>query len=198
MLLEPELLLPDDELPLDDGVLGVDGVLGADGVDGVLGVGGGVDGGVLGGGVDGGIGQLALVSITDPSGHVFVVAAGGGVNVWVHDGSFGFFAQSAGGGVPVVQLFTHVDPFPPDGFGIADDIFAVIFVPDGFDVTDVILVDGHVPLYPSELHGGGEVIPCSFASCMSQSLVLRFLSGSVMALLSARSHGSMSWHLWLV
>jgi hypothetical protein len=196
VLLEPELLLPDDELPLDDGVFGVDGVLGADGVDGVLGVGGGVGGGVDGGGVDGGgvdggIGQLALVSITDPSGHVFVVAAGGGVNVWVHDGSVGFFVQSTGGGVPVVQLSVHVDlvPFPPDVVvdvvfgGIAADVLA----DDGADDV-VVLTFGHVVLSLHVDGGGVGVIPCSFASCMSQSLVLRFLSGSVMALLSARSH----------
>ncbi len=69
--------------------------------------GGGVDdeggGGVFG--IVDGVGQVALASITDPSGHVLVVR--GGVNVCVHNGSFGFFVQSTGGGVPVVQLFTH-------------------------------------------------------------------------------------------
>ena len=88
---------------LGGGVPDVDG-----GVDGVFGFVGGVDC----------VGQFALASITDPSGHVFVV--GGmdvdGVNEWVHDGSFGFLVQSTGGGVPIVQLPTHVDPdpFPPD------------------------------------------------------------------------------------
>jgi len=113
------LLLPGDELlgVLDDGVL-LDGVL-VDGVDGVLGVNGvlgvvGVDGGVVAGDC---VGQVALASITDPSGQVLVVGdVGGGVNVCVHDGSFGFVLQSTGGGVPVVQLPTHADPvpFPPD------------------------------------------------------------------------------------
>ena len=88
---------------LGGGVPDVDG-----GVDGVFGFVGGVDC----------VGQFALASITDPSGHVFVV--GGvdvdGVNEWVHDGSFWFFVQSTGGGVPIVQLPTHVDPvpLPPD------------------------------------------------------------------------------------
>jgi hypothetical protein len=100
-------------LLLGGGVPDVDG-----GVDGVFGFVGGVDC----------VGQFALASITDPSGHVFVVGGvdggtdvnGGvvvdGVNDWVHDGSFGFFVQSTGGGVPIVQLPTHVDPvpFPPD------------------------------------------------------------------------------------
>jgi len=110
----------------------------------LLGGGGGdVDdeGGGVFGIVDGG-GQLALASITDPSGHVLVVGdvggtdvGGGGVvdglNVCVHDGSFGFFVQSTGGGVPEVQLpAAHVDAelFPPDVEvdvllgGIADDV----------------------------------------------------------------------------
>jgi hypothetical protein len=144
-------------------------VLGVVGVDSVLGV-VGVDGGV----VVGGIGQVELASITDPSGHVLVVGgAGGGVNDWVHDGSVGFLVQSTGGAVPVVQLpAAHVDPAPD--------------VPDANDF--VILTYGHVVL---SLHGGGGggvgVIPCSFASCMSQSLVLRFLSRSVTAPLSLRS-----------
>jgi hypothetical protein len=158
-----------------------------------------------GGGVFGivdSVGQVALASITDPSGHVFVSAAGGGVNVWVHDGSVGFFVQSAGGGVPVLQLSVHVDPvpFPPDVIvdvlvgGIATDV-----LPGGGADNVVVLIYGHVVL---SLHGGG-AIRCTFASLMSQSLVLRFLSRSVMALLSARSHfGSvdlgLSWHLWLV
>jgi hypothetical protein len=50
-----------------------------------------------GGGVDC-VGQVALASITDPSGHVLVV--GGvvnGVNVCVHDGSFGVLVQSIAG-----------------------------------------------------------------------------------------------------
>jgi hypothetical protein len=132
---------------------------------------------------------LNLASMTDPSGHLFVIAAGGGVNVWVHDGSVGFFVQSTVAGVvPEVQLpATHVDPAPdfPDA-GIDDEVLLGCIVADanGF----VVLIYGHVVL---SLHGGGGgvgIIPCSFASCMSQSLVLRFLSGSVMALLSARSH----------
>jgi hypothetical protein len=99
--------------------------------------------------VDGVDGQVALASITDPSGHVLVVGEGGvdvdGVKVCVHDGSFGFFVQSTGGGVAVVQLpAAHVNPelFPPDVEvdvlfgGIADDVLlsgvaaapAVVFV----------------------------------------------------------------------
>jgi len=87
-------------------------------------LGGGVVGGIdiTGGGVpdaDGGVdcvGQVALTSITDPSGHVLVVGGDNGCSVCVHDGSFGFVLQSTGGGVPVVQLPTHADPvpFPPD------------------------------------------------------------------------------------
>jgi hypothetical protein len=80
---------------------------------------GGID--IIGGGsdVDGGVdcvGQFALASITDPSGHVFVVGGVNGCSVCVHDGSFGFVLQSTGAGVPVVQLPAHVDPvpFPPD------------------------------------------------------------------------------------
>ena len=96
------------------GVPDVDG-----GVDGVLGFVGGVDC----------VGQFALASITDPSGHVLVVGVViDGVNVCVHDGSFGFFAQSTGGGVPVVQLpAVHVDPvpFPPDAD--ADDFVVLIY-----------------------------------------------------------------------
>lgn len=87
-----------------------------------------VDGGVcvlglLGFGGDAGcVGQVALASITDPSGHVFVVGVVvDGVNVCVHDGSVGFFVQSTSGGVvPEVQLpAAHVDPdpFPPDVAG---------------------------------------------------------------------------------
>jgi hypothetical protein len=76
-----------------------------------------VGGGLLfvgGGGVDC-VGQLALVSITKPSGHVFVVGGVNGCSVCVHDGSFGFILQSTGGGVPVVQLpAAHVVPFPTD------------------------------------------------------------------------------------
>jgi len=52
---------------------------------------------------------------------------------------------------------------------------------------------GHVCVFVGG--GGVGVIPCSFASPMSQSLVLRFLSRSVMALLSARSHTILSTHL---
>jgi hypothetical protein len=64
---------------------------------GLLSLGGGLfpdGGGLLLGGVF--VGQFALASITDPSGHVFVVAAGGGVNVCVHDGSFGFVTHNCG------------------------------------------------------------------------------------------------------
>ncbi len=106
-------------LPLGGGLLLGGGVPDVDGgVDGVFGIVDGVDC----------VGQFALASITDPSGHLFVVGGvdggtdvnGGvvvdGVNDWVHDGSFGFVLQSTGGGVPVVQLPTHVHPvpFPPD------------------------------------------------------------------------------------
>ena len=75
LLLPPPPLL----LPLGGGLLLGGGV---PDVDGVFGFVGGVDC----------VGQLALASITDPSGHVFVV--GGvdvdGVNDWVHEGSVGF------------------------------------------------------------------------------------------------------------
>jgi hypothetical protein len=50
-------------------------------------------GGFVGGGVDC-VGQLALPSITDPSGHVLVVGGVNGCCVSVHDGSFGFVLQS--------------------------------------------------------------------------------------------------------
>src|SRR5439155_11095729 len=141
------------------GVPDVDG-----GVDGVFGFVGGVDC----------VGQFALASITDPSGHVLVVGGtdviggvGGGVDVegvndWVHDGSVGFLVQSTR--VPVVQLpAAHVDPasdFPAD----ANDF--------------VVLTYGHVVLSLHVDGGGVGVIPCSFASCMSQSIVLRFMSRS--------------------
>ena len=73
------------------GVPDVDG-----GVDGVFGFVGGIDC----------VGQFALASITDPSGQVLVVGdVVDGVNVWVHNGSFGFFVQStAGGVVPEVDV----------------------------------------------------------------------------------------------
>src|SRR5207247_7070920 len=121
----------------------------------------------------------SVAGIVEPSGHVFVVGGvdggtdvnGGvdvdGVNDWVHDGSVGFFIQSTCGGVPEVQLFTQVDP-----------------VPDPPDDAD----DGHVVLSLQVDAAGVAVIACSFASPRSQSLVFRFLSGSVTALLSARSH----------
>ena len=70
------------------------------------------------------MGQFAPTSITDPSGHVFVVGdVVDGVKVCVHDGSVGFFVQSTGGGVAEVQLpAPHVDPdpfTPPDvGIGV--------------------------------------------------------------------------------
>jgi hypothetical protein len=111
-----------------------------------------------------------------PSGQVLVVDC---VNDCMHDGSVGFFVQSTGGGVPV-QLFIHVDPVPepPDD---ANDFVVLTY----WQVVLSLHVDG----------GGGGVIPCSFASPMSQSLVLRFLSRSVTALLSARSHfGSWGSH----
>jgi hypothetical protein len=112
------------------------------------GVGGGVDdeggGGVFG--IVDGVGQVALASITDPSGHVLVVGDVGvpdvdggvvvdGVNVWVQDGSVGILVQSTGGGVPVVQLpAAHVDPvpFPPDG-GVGIDVLV------GCIAADVLL-----------------------------------------------------------
>jgi hypothetical protein len=69
---------------------------------------------LFGGGVDC-VGQFALASIIDPSGHVLVVGGDNGCSVCVHVGSFGFVLQSTGGGVPVVQLpAAHVVPFPPD------------------------------------------------------------------------------------
>jgi hypothetical protein len=150
---------------------------------GLLSLGGGL---LFVGGVGGDcVGQLALASITDPSGHVFVVGeVGGGVNDCAHEGSFGFFVQSTGGAIPKVQLFTHIDPAPdPPDAGI-DVLVGCIAA----KCADVVLTYGHVVL---SLHvdGGDGVIPCSFASCVSQSLVLRFLSRSVIALLSARSHG---------
>jgi hypothetical protein len=161
------------------------------------GVGGGVDdeGGGVFGFVDD-VGQVALASITDPSGHVLVVGdVVDGTNVCVHDGSFGFFVQSTGGAVPVVQLpAAHVDPAPdfPDA-GIDDDALLGCIAADANDF--VVLTYGHVVLSLHVDGGGGGVIPCSFASPMSQSLVLRFLSRSVTALLSARSHfGSWGSH----
>lgn len=62
---------------------------------------------VGGGGVDC-VGQLALASIIDSSGHFFVVGGVNGCSVCVHDGSFGFILQSIGGGVPVVQYLLHM------------------------------------------------------------------------------------------
>jgi len=167
-LLPPPLLLP---LPPPLGGLLLPLSLPLGGV-GLFSVGGGLLS-VGGGGVDC-VGQLALVSITEPSGHVFVVGGVNGCSVCVHDGSFGFILQSTGGGVPV-QLFTHVEPVPEP--------------PD--DANDfVVLTYGHVVLSLHVDGAGGGVIPCSFASPMSQSLVLRFLSRSVTALLSGRSHFS--------
>jgi hypothetical protein len=81
--------------------------------------------------VDGVDGLVSLAPITDPSGHVFVVGdVVDGVNICVHDGSFGVFVQSTGGGVPVVQLSTHDGPVP--------------FPPDA--ATVILFVVGHVPL----------------------------------------------------
>jgi hypothetical protein len=91
---------------------------------GLLSLGGGVCVfGLLGFGDDGCVGQVALASITDPSGHVLVVGDFDcGANVCVHDGSLGFFVQSiVGGVVPEVQLpAAHVVPlpFPSSGAGI--------------------------------------------------------------------------------
>ena len=114
--LPPPLLLP-----LGGGLLPGGGVPDVDGgVDGVFGFVGGVDC----------VGQFALASINDPSGHVFVVGVVvDGVNVCVHDGSIGVFVQSVGGGDPVVQLFTHVDPTPDP----PDEVF-------------VLFIGRHVPL----------------------------------------------------
>ena len=101
-------------------------------MDGVFGFVGGVDF----------VGQFALASITDPSGHVFVVGGvdggtdvkGGvvvdGVNDWVHDGSFGFFLQSTIGGMdPEVQLYMHDGPahFRTDAATL--ELFVVKHVP---------------------------------------------------------------------
>jgi hypothetical protein len=58
----------------------------------------GLGGGFVGGGVDC-VGQLALASTTDPSGHVCVDGDVGGVNGWTiggHDGSLGFVLQITG------------------------------------------------------------------------------------------------------
>jgi hypothetical protein len=120
--LSPPLLSP----PLS--LLGGLGLLSLGGGVGLLSLGGG---GFVGAGVDC-VGQLALASITDPSGHVLVVGdVVDGVNVCVHDGSFGFVLQSTGGGVPVVQLpAAHVDPVP--------------FPPDA--ATVILFVGKHVPL----------------------------------------------------
>jgi hypothetical protein len=62
------------------------------------------------------VGQLALASIIDPSGHVFVDGGVAICGAGRHDGSLGFVLQSTGGGVPVVQLLMHEGPvpFPPD------------------------------------------------------------------------------------
>jgi hypothetical protein len=170
--LDPLLPLP-PEPPLPLPPLG--GLLFAGGGGGVPDVDGGVDG-VFGfaGGVDC-VGQVALASITDPSGHVFVV--GGvvdGAKVWVHEGSVGFFVQSTDGSVPEVQLFSHVNPLPdpPE---------------DGIDVLLEAADEGHVVLSLQLDAGGVIAIPCSFASCMSQSLVFRFISRSVLASASGRS-----------
>jgi len=95
---------------------------------------------LLGGGlllVDGVDGQVALASIADPSEHVFVVGdVGGGVNVCVHDGSFGFFVHTTAGGVPV-QLFTHIDPVPEPP---ADGIDVLLGCIDADDANDVVVL----------------------------------------------------------
>jgi hypothetical protein len=77
------------------------------------------------------VGQFVPTSITDPSGHVLVVVDD--VNVRVHDGSVGFFVQSTGGEVPLVQLFTHVDPAPDPADG------ATVMLVGGVDVVLVML-----------------------------------------------------------
>jgi hypothetical protein len=76
-----------------------------------------------------------LASITDPSGHVFVVCGvdGDGINVCMHDGSLGFFVQPTVDGVvvPEVQLpATHVvpSPFPPPPDAVTDVLFGCIAV----------------------------------------------------------------------
>jgi hypothetical protein len=155
LLLSPPLsLLDDDGLPLS--LLGGFGLLSLGGV-GLLSVGGALllsvpGGGFVVGGVDC-VGQLALASITDPSGHVFV-AAGGGVNVCVHEGSFGLVTQDDGllaafghaifvgsvlqftefCGLPVQLPAAQVVPFPPPDAGvdvllgcIAADVLLAIF-----------------------------------------------------------------------
>ena len=103
------------------------------------------------------VGQVALASITDPSGQVLVVGdVVDGVNDCVQDGSVGFFVQSTGGGVPV-QLYTHVDrvPEPPD------------------DANDfVVLTYGHVVLSLHVDGGGGGVIPMFI--CITYVAVLSF------------------------
>jgi hypothetical protein len=102
---------------------------------------------LVGGGVDC-VGQFALASITDPSGHVLVVGdAVDGVKVWGHDGSVGFFVQSIGGGVPDVQLpAEHVDPdpFPLDGIVGIDALVGCIgadVLPSGLNVIPDMLVE---------------------------------------------------------
>jgi len=131
-------------LPLGGGVPDVDG----GGVDGVFGFVGGVDC----------VGQFALASITDPSGHVFVVGGvdggtdvnGGddGVNDWVHEGSVGFFVQSTGGAVPEAHLPTaHVVPLPftpPDvGMDLLLGCIAADVLLGGLNISDDML-DGFV------------------------------------------------------
>ena len=74
---------------------------------------------------------------------------------------------------PVVQLIPHDGPVP--------------FPPDA--ATVMFFVGKHVPLWFGELHDGiGGVLPCSFASPKSQSIVFRSLSRSVLASASGRSH----------
>jgi hypothetical protein len=129
-------------------------------------LGGGVVGGIdiTGGGVpdaDGGVdcvGQVALTSITDPSGHVLDVGGDNGCSVCVHDGSFGFVLQSTGGGVPVVHLPTHADPvpFPPDA-GI------VKLLPDVGVVT--------VKLLACDVDSGRVVGPSPQPNLLSRQLV---------------------------
>ena len=72
--------------------------------------------------------EVVLESVTQGRKRVVGVVIDG-VNVCVHNGSVGFFVQSTGGGVPVVQLpAAHIKPelFPPDV--VVDVLFGGIAV----------------------------------------------------------------------
>jgi hypothetical protein len=120
----------DDGLPLSllEGGLGL---LSLGGV-GLLSVGGGLLLSVLGGGFVGGgggvdcVGHFAEASITDPSGHVFVVCVFGCCG---HDGSEGFALQSTVGGCSCGSNCVPLDP-PPFPVGPAD--LPAIVMLDGF------------------------------------------------------------------